>query len=88
MASKVKNCLSYDCYCDYNRCQLGETIMSKLKKLRKKMNMRQIDLAKKANISITWLWALENGFDERVSKKIKERVSLALACKYEELFSR
>ncbi|TET70219.1 MAG: XRE family transcriptional regulator [Candidatus Aminicenantes bacterium] len=61
--------------------------MNKVRHFREKQNFRQIDLARKANISMTWLWALENGFDERVSKKIKERVSLALECKYEELFS-
>jgi len=61
--------------------------MNKIKELRKKLKMRQIDLARKANISITWLWALENDYHERVSKGIKERVAKALKCKYEELFS-
>lgn len=62
--------------------------MSKLKKLREQQGLRQIDLAKKANISMTWLWALENSFHERVSTEIKERVAAALKSTPEKLFSK
>lgn len=63
-------------------------MMTKIKRLREKMKMRQIDLAKKAKVSITWLWALENGFEDRVSFEIKMRVADALNCDYDELFRR
>jgi len=39
-----------------------------------------------ANISMTWLWALENGMERRVSKEIKERIARALKCDYSDLF--
>lgn len=63
-------------------------MMTKIKRRREKMKMRQIDLAKKAKVSITWLWALENGFEDRVSFEIKMRVADALNCDYDELFRR
>ena len=62
--------------------------MSKVKKLREKMKLRQVDLAKKADISIGWLWALENGFEDRVSIEVKRRVADALKCDYDALFRR
>jgi len=60
--------------------------MSEMKKLREQQGLRQIDLAKKANISLTWLWALENSFHERVSQEIKERVATALKSTPGQLF--
>lgn len=48
--------------------------------------MRLIDLAMKANISATWLWFTENGYDKRVSKGIKERIAAALGCEYGTVF--
>lgn len=60
--------------------------MNKLKELRKKQGLRQIDLARESNVSLTWIWVLENDFHHRVSREIKERVARVLSCKYEELF--
>ena len=60
--------------------------MSKMKQLREQQGLRQIDLAKKANVSLTWLWALENSFHERVSQEIKERVATALKSTPGQLF--
>ena len=60
--------------------------MSKIKEMRTNRGLRQLDLAKKADISLTWLWALENSFSARVSKEVKERVARALDCPYDELF--
>jgi len=52
------------------------------------MNLRQVDLARKANISLTWLWILENGFEQRVSRRIKKRVANALNCDYVDIFQK
>lgn len=57
-----------------------------LKTLRKKQRLRQIDLANMCNISLTWLWVLENGFHKRVSIDVKKRVADALDSSVEELF--
>ena len=57
-----------------------------LKALRKERGLRQIDLAKMADISITWVWVLENGFHNRVSKKIKGRIARVLRCSTKEIF--
>ena len=62
--------------------------MNKVRHFREMKSLRQIDLAKKANISMTWLWALENGFEDRVSFEIKIRVANALNCDYDDLFRR
>jgi len=63
-----------------------EDQMTKIKEAREKRGLRQLDLAKMADVSLTWLWALENSFSSRVSKDIKERVAQALDCSYEDLF--
>jgi transcriptional regulator with XRE-family HTH domain len=60
--------------------------VDKVKELRKKKGLRQIDLAKRANVSLTWLWVLENGFHERVSNKIKKRIADILDSSIDELF--
>lgn len=60
--------------------------MTKVKYYRLKQGLRQLDLAKKADISLSWVWVLENSFQQRVSREIKERVAKALNCPYEKLF--
>lgn len=60
--------------------------MNKVKQIRIEKGLRQLDLAKKADISLPWLWALENSFQQRISKEVKGRVAVALGCKYEDLF--
>ena len=62
--------------------------MNKVRYFREMKNLRQIDLARMANISMTWLWSLENGFEDRVSFEIKKRIAAALNCDYDELFRR
>jgi len=61
--------------------------MSKMKVLRKQKGLRQLDLAKKADVSLTWIWALENGFDGRVSIEVKKRVASALDSDVKKVFS-
>lgn len=60
--------------------------MNRVRELRKESGMRMLDLAKKANVSITKLWMIENDFDERTSNEIKKRISEAFQRKHEEVF--
>ena len=60
--------------------------ISKMRRVREKKGLRQIDLALQAGCSLTWIWLLEQGGQERVSRKIKERVAEALETTVEELF--
>lgn len=60
--------------------------MNRIKRIREEQGLRQLDLAKKANLSLGWLWVLENSFSQRVSRSIKLRVAKALGREYEELF--
>jgi transcriptional regulator with XRE-family HTH domain len=60
--------------------------VSKIREMREKQGLRQIDLAKRADVSLTWLWVLENSLSQRVSREVKERVARALNCSYEEVF--
>jgi len=59
---------------------------SKMRQIREKNGLRQIDLALQAGCSLTWIWLLEQGGQERVSQEIKERVAVALETTVEELF--
>jgi transcriptional regulator with XRE-family HTH domain len=61
--------------------------MSRVKYYRLKQGLRQLDLAKRADVSLTWIWVLENSFSGRVSTEVKQRVANALNCPYDELFS-
>jgi len=63
-----------------------EATMTKMKKLRQLQGLRQIDLAKKTNVSLSWLWALENGLYTKVSDDVKKRVANALGTLPEKLF--
>lgn len=60
--------------------------MNLVKEFRKKAKLRLVDLAIKADTSVTWLWHIENGYDERISREIKERIAIALECEYGTLF--
>lgn len=60
--------------------------MTKMKMLRQRQGLRQIDLAKKTNISLSWLWALENGLHAKVSNDVKKRVANALGTPPEKIF--
>jgi len=61
--------------------------MSRVKYYRLKRGLRQLDLAKRADVSLTWIWVLENSLSGRVSREVKQRVANALNCPYDELFS-
>lgn len=59
---------------------------SKMRQIREKNGLRQIDLALQAGCSLTWIWLLEQGGQERVSQEIKERVAKVLGVRSTELF--
>ena len=60
--------------------------MNRIKKLRLEKGLRQIDVAKKANVSLTWIWAIEQGFNNHISKDIKRKVAQSLGSTVERLF--
>lgn len=60
--------------------------MNKLKKLRKEKGFRLVDLAKKSGVSIGWIWNLEQGYHEGVSREIKEKIAQALDVSSKEIF--
>jgi transcriptional regulator with XRE-family HTH domain len=57
-----------------------------MRQVREEKDLRQIDVALQAGCSLTWIWLLEQGGQERVSREIKERVAEALETTVEELF--
>ncbi len=59
---------------------------NKVKFFRMQKRLRQVDLARIANISIGTLWLIENDFDERTSREIKEKICEALKLKLEQVF--
>lgn len=71
---------------DDGKSQLKELKMNKVRHFREMRCLRQVDLARMAKISISWLWTLENGLEDRVSRDLKERISAALECDYKDIF--
>lgn len=63
-----------------------EVEMNKIKNLRESQGLRQIDLAMKARVSLSTLWLLEAGYDERASQKIKSKVAAGLGIKVRDVF--
>lgn len=60
--------------------------MNKLKKVRQNMGLRQTDLAKRAGVGLTTIYYIESGYEDRASKKTKEKIALGLGKKVEEIF--
>lgn len=63
-----------------------EATMTKMKELRQQQGLRQIDLAKKTKVSLSWLWALENGLHSGASDEVKGRVAVALGTTPDKIF--
>ena len=59
---------------------------SKMRQAREAKGMRQLDLALRANCSLTWIWLLEQGGHKRVSREVKNRVARLLGVPVAELF--
>ena len=59
---------------------------SRLIRIRKERGLTQAEAARKAGMSLAWYALLEQGFEEKISKKQKEKVARALGVPYEELF--
>lgn len=60
--------------------------MSTLRKIREASGLRQIDVAKMSGIGLTTVWLIENGYENRVSQKTKEKIATALKMKVREIF--
>jgi len=60
--------------------------MNKLKKLRQKLGLRQVDVATLCGVGITTIWLIENGFEQRVSQKTKQKIARGFKLKVQELF--
>lgn len=63
-----------------------EREMTRMKTLRIAKGLRQIDVSIMADISMSWVWHLENGGERRTSFEVKKNVALALGVQYEDLF--
>lgn len=60
--------------------------ISAMRKKRKSLGFRLIDLAEKTEISAAWLWSLENGYKKGISREIKLKVAQVLDSTTKELF--
>jgi len=59
---------------------------SRLIRLRKERGLTQAEAAVKAGMSLAWYALLEQGFEEKISKKFKQKVCDMLNVPYEKLF--
>ena len=59
---------------------------SRLIRLRKEKGLTQAEAAVKAGMSLAWYALLEQGFEEKISKKFKQKVCDMLDVPYEKLF--
>jgi transcriptional regulator with XRE-family HTH domain len=60
--------------------------MNRIRQTREAQGLRLVDLAKKSGVSLSWLWLLENGYDERASQRIKVKLARALRLTLKDLF--
>ncbi len=60
--------------------------MSTLRAARERRGLRLIDLATLCDVGMATVWNLENGYEQRASKKTKEKIAAGLGMKEEELF--
>lgn len=61
--------------------------MNNLKKLRQRMGLRQVDIAKLSGVGLTTIYYIESGYEERASQKTKKKIAKALDKKVEEIFT-
>jgi len=57
----------------------------RLKQLRKRANLKQIDIARKSGYSRQMIWAFENG-QKRMSPEAMYTISQVLGCSMEDLY--
>lgn len=60
--------------------------MNKLREMRENRGLRLIDVATQCGVGIATIWNIENGYEQRASKKTKEKIAAGLGMKEEELF--
>ena len=60
--------------------------MSKLTVVRKKKGLRMVDVATLADCSLSMVWLAENGYEKRLSPRLKGKIAKALRVPVEKLF--
>lgn len=64
-----------------------ENIMwNKVKALRKKYGLRQAEVAQGADIAISTLWLIEQGFDKKTTKETKDKLAKFFECDVDDIF--
>ena len=61
-------------------------MVENLRSIRKKLGLRQIDLAIKAGCGVSTVWLVENGYANRISENLKRKIALALGHGVEDIF--
>ena len=61
-------------------------MIENLRTIRKKLGLRQVDLALKAGCGVSMIWLIENGYANRVSGNLKRKIALALGHRVEDIF--
>jgi len=61
-------------------------VWNKIKSLRKEKQLTQPEVAVGASISISTLWAIESGYDEKTTKEIKRKLAKFFKCEIEDIF--
>jgi len=61
-------------------------IWNKVKSLRKKGGLTQPQVAVGANISISTLWMIESGYEEKTTKETKRKLAKFFKCEIEDIF--
>ena len=59
---------------------------NKLREKREALNLRMIDIALICGVGISTIWLVENGYDRRISKKTKEKITKGLGVTTKEIF--
>jgi transcriptional regulator with XRE-family HTH domain len=59
---------------------------SELRRIRKAMGLRMIDLAVKAGVGVSTVWQLENGYGGRATEDTKRKIASGLCLRVEDVF--
>lgn len=61
-------------------------VWNKIKSLRKEKNLKQAQVAVSADISITTLWMIEQGYEKKTSDETKQKLADFFECDVKDIF--
>lgn len=61
-------------------------VWNKVKALRKKKGLKQLHVAAGADVSISTVWAIESGYEKKVTDQTKQKIAGFFKCNVSDIF--